>query len=151
MGGDPDNPNIFNDNAYVRNRMLVFQLPDRRAITLPWVNDNQFDMFLIDSHLTGTISADGTRLERVILAGRYPRVELNNAWESAGICRGTVSRALIDDLLDDELDIRDPVGSGTGPSVMCNAISLGLELTGYLAELDAIVSVPPPEPVDCLP
>lgn len=150
VGGDPDNPNIFNDNAYVRDRMLVFQMPDRRAITLPWVNDNRFDLYLIDARITATISADGTRLERVWLAGRYPRVELSMAWEIAGICEGTVSRSLIDDLLDDELDVRDPVGSGTGPSVSCNAISMALELTGYLAELDTIASPPPPEPVECL-
>lgn len=150
VGGNPDVPQIFNDNAYVRNRMLVFQLPDRRPITLPWVDNNRFDLYLIDAHLTGTISSDGTRLERVWLAGRYPRVELAAAWEVAGLCEGTVSRALVDDLLNDELDIRDPVGSGTGPSVECNAISVAIELTGYLAELDTIASPPPPDPVECL-
>ena len=151
VGGDPDTPQIANDNAYVRNRMLVFQMPDRRAITLPWVNDNRFDLYLIDARITATISADGTRLERVWLTGRYPQVELAAAWEIAGLCPGTVSRTLIDNLLLEELDIRDPVGSGTGPSVECNAISLALELTGYLAQLDTIASPPPPEPVDCLP
>jgi len=44
--------------------MLVFEMPDRRPITLPWVNDNRFDLYLIDARITGTISADGTRLER---------------------------------------------------------------------------------------
>ena len=151
VGGNPDVPQIFNDNAYVADRMIVFQLPDRRPITLPWVDSNRFDLFLIDAMLTGTISEDGQRLEQVWLTGRYPTVELNMAWEIAGLCEGTASRAIIDMLLASELDIRDPVGSGTGPSVTCNAISLALELTGYLADLDAIASPPDPQPVDCLP
>lgn len=151
VGGDPDTPNIFNDNAYVRGGTLVFQLPDRRPIILPWVNDNHFELSLIDARITATISPDRTRLDRVFLTGRYPRVELSMNLERSGICEGTVSRALIDGLLEDELDVRDPVGSGTGPSVACNAISVAFELTGYIAELDTIGTPPAPQPVDCLP
>lgn len=150
-GGNPDNPLIFNDNAYVSGRTLVFQMPDRRSILLPWVNENRFDLHLIDARFTATISADGTELEHALLTGRYPQVELPVALQNAGICEGSASRALVDEALDDRLDVRDPVGSGTGPGVVCNAISLALEMTGYAAELDVIESPPAPAPVDCLP
>lgn len=143
-------PLIFDDVAYVSDGVLVARLPDRRAITWPWLEGNRFETTLIQSFMTGRLSADRQRLEEVRFVGRQPRLELDEALELAGICGGTAIAAILAGELDAAMDVRDPVGSGS-PGAVCNSISLAFELTGHRALAGPIVAPSPPEPTICLP
>ncbi len=143
-------PLIRDDGAYVTDGMFVMNIPNRQPITLPWVDDNIFDLLLTDATLTGRISEDGQMLTDVLLTGRYALIDLSVAWEAAGLCAGGMLRTIVDDLLGRELDVRSAPGTG-GPGRTCDAISVAMSFTGFIGSLSDIEDPPPPEPVTCQP
>ncbi len=149
-GGNPEQPLIRADNAYVAGRMIVAKLPDRQPIIVPWVSTNSFELRLTDTTFTAEISEDANTLQRVWLTGRYGVIDLADAWERSGLCDGGALRALVDMEISEDMDVRSTPGTG-GMGATCDAISLALEFTGYRADYGTLVTPEPPPPVECIP
>ncbi|MBX3181635.1 MAG: hypothetical protein KIT72_12790 [Polyangiaceae bacterium] len=126
--GDLNEPNIDDDNAYVADNRLVMRLPDRAPFPFQTSNGTVV-LTLTDAFLTGTIEADGS-LTDVILAGRWAVQDILAAVELVGMCPSDVTYTLIENLLNNNADIRSTPGTG-GPGAVCNAISIGLGFTGF--------------------
>lgn len=145
LNGQLSSPVIANDNAYIVGRVLVMRLPDRSAFPFQTSSGPVF-LKLTGATLTGTISADGLGLEDVIMAGRWASQDVLATLEFAGLCRGDVKYGLIENLLTNSADIRSTPGTG-GPSAVCDAISIGIGLTGYPGKFGGLVpSVPTVNP-----
>ena len=149
VSGDPARPLIRDDNAYIAGRRLVMSMPDRQRMVIPWANGEPFALLLTDAQWTGTISADGTRLEQTWLTGRFAEMDLGPALTTVGLCPGSLERGIVDAEIREDLDVRSRVGSG-GPGVTCDALSLGIEFTGYTASWGAPAPVPPPGEMMCM-
>lgn len=134
-------PLIGNNNAYVAGRVLVFRMPDRSPIYFQ-SSRGTFDVNLTDATLTAKISADSTRLDPVILAGRWSLIDISTNFDKLGICPGSLQRQLADNLMANTADVRATPGTG-GPGAICDAISVGLQFTGYPGKLGGLVSAPP--------
>ncbi len=126
--GDLNEPNIDDDNAYVADNRLVMRLPDRAPFPFQTSNGTVV-LTLTDAFLTGTIETDGS-LTDVILAGRWSIQDILAAVELVGMCPADVTYGLIENLLNNNADIRSTPGTG-GPGAICNAISIGLGFTGF--------------------
>ncbi|MEM9072535.1 MAG: hypothetical protein AAGE52_28770 [Myxococcota bacterium] len=149
-GGNPDRPLIVDNNAYVVNRRLVARIPDRQPLVIPWIDSNNFQLRITDGRITARISNDGNALENLSITGRYGDIDLADAWTRAGLCEGGSIRGLLDRELGEDLDVRSIPGSG-GPGVECNAMSLAIGFTGFLALYGEVVEPPPEDPVECIP
>ncbi len=143
VSGDPARPLIRDDNAYVSGRQLVMSMPDRQRMVMPWANGELFTLLLTDAKWTGFINADATRMEQVILSGRYAEMDIGPAFTTVGICPGSFERGIVDAEIREDLDVRSRPGSG-GPGIMCDALSVGLGFTGYASTWGS--PLPPPEP-----
>ena len=139
-------PSIADDLAYVRDRVLVMKFPDRSPITFPWTG-NVLQVKLTDMVLTGRISEDEQMLEEVIMAGRWSLTDMAMSLTQAGICPLSSERILLDSALQRAADIRSDPGTG-GDGVICDAISAGLGMTGYVALWQGLDRAPD-EPAPC--
>ncbi|MGE0790405.1 MAG: hypothetical protein AB7S26_32310 [Sandaracinaceae bacterium] len=147
-GGDPLRPLIADDLGYVADRRLVLNVPDGRPILLPWDDDRALVLRLTDAFLTGTISADATRLDDVTITGRWAVIDIQAVFTQLGLCPGTSERANADVLLAQFPDIRsDPATDGLG--AMCDAYSIAVGFTGYRGIFASIGMAP--SPVDICP
>jgi hypothetical protein len=140
--GERELPRIWDGNAYVRDRTLVVNLPDRELLSYV-AADFSLDVRLTGAKLTGRISSDETRLVDATLAGRWTINDILASARNLGFCGEDLD--LISTALDQFADIRETPGSG-GPSVPCNAISVGVQFTGYHARWAGIL--PEPESPD---
>lgn len=145
VGGDPTRPATFNDNAYVSGRTLVVALPDRSELV--WAGDGlTFSLVLTDPVITGRISDDASRLEDVTVFGRWPRLDLLEAFEGLGFCAGSENRMTLERLLDNAADVRQD-STTAGPGVDCDAVSVAIRMTGYGGVWgDLAAPSPPPSP-----
>lgn len=145
--GQLNSPVIGNDNAYIAGRVLVMRLPDRSAFPFQTSSGPVF-LKLTGATLTGTISADGQSLEDVVMAGRWASQDVLETLEFVGLCPGGIEYGLVENLLKNSADIRSTVGTG-GPSAVCDAVSIGIGLTGYPGKFGGLVpSVPVVNPCD---
>ena len=146
VSGDPEDPLVLDDTAYVAGRTLVMEIPAGRGISFPW-SGLFLELRLTGGVLTGEISADGTLLSNVQLAGRWPSVDLRDALDGIGLCPGDPGRSTAELLLSSLPDIReDPSDDGLG--VTCNAFSVGIGMLGYRARWGGVVT-PTPTPDPC--
>lgn len=147
--GNPNSPIVRDDNAYVVNNRLVFSLPDRENIRLPFDGPNDLIIRLSDGWLTGVITEpDGSgfrRMENMVLTGRWSALDISDAVGRVGICASTPERLAFDSLIGNQVDIRSD-GATTG-MLRCDAVSLAVGFTGYPAIWGNVVS-PPDEPPD---
>jgi hypothetical protein len=126
--GDPESPLISDTGAFVSGRTLVTAIRDRASLVLPGTG-LAMELQLTDAVLTARISADGSALEDVTLAGRWGRVDLLGSLPQLGICAGSMPSMLLEGSLDETLDIRAMPGTG-GSEVRCDALSTALRWRG---------------------
>ena len=146
LGGNPDEPLVRNDNAYVSDGTLVVQLPERVPFIFSAAGFS-FALRLSDAVLTARFTADGQGLERVILAGRWSINDILDTFPTLGFCPGSVNEGRMIRLLDSAADVRATPGTG-GPAVDCDAISVGLEQTGVAGQWAGLAVAPLP-PIAC--
>jgi hypothetical protein len=140
LGGDPDQPFIVDDAAYVVGGQIVARLPDQVDIVFP-TDDVGVLVRLTEAVATGILSADGSEIYPVIVAGRWRVVDLLSTAENIGICRSDSRYELLATQLDRIADVRSmPPRPGDPPSP-CDAISIGVRFRGTRAHL-----VTPPTP-----
>lgn len=145
VGGDPARPNTHNDNAYVARRTLAVPLPER--VQLSWEGEGLvFSLKLTDPILTARISEDARTLEEVTIAGRWSVFDVLDSFQGLGFCPDSESQASLERLLDESADIRETPGTGS-PETSCDAISVGVRLTGYRGTWGGLEpATPPPAP-----
>ncbi|MCA9631866.1 MAG: hypothetical protein KC766_29635 [Myxococcales bacterium] len=139
--GDVNSPVIGNDNAYVAGRVLVMRLPDRSAFPFQ-TSDGQVFLKLTDATLTGQISADGRSLANVQLAGRWGAQDVLDTLVYINICPNSLEYGLVQNLLQNSADIRATKGTG-GPGAVCDAVSIGIQLTGYPGKFGGLIPSQP--------
>ncbi len=128
LGGDPDQPLLRDDNAYVSDRFVVAQLPERVEILFPAMDVGVL-VRLTGATAVGRISDDGMTLENTVVSGRWSVIDLLSTAENVGICRGSDSYNILSGQLDTVADVRSRPGTG-GEDVQCDAISIGVRFTG---------------------
>lgn len=138
--GDIDIPLIRDDNAYVANRVLVAQLPDRFELVFP-SDVTGVRVILTDGLITARISDDASQLEDVNVAGRWAVLDMLQTAEDVGLCRGSPQYNLLLGQLDTIADIRAQPGTG-GEGVFCDAISTGVLFQGDRMTFGGLVPGP---------
>ncbi|MCB9598305.1 MAG: hypothetical protein H6719_36665 [Sandaracinaceae bacterium] len=128
LDGNPDQPTIRDDSAYVVNRYVVARLPERVEILFP-AQEVGVLVRLTDATAIGRISEDGSTLEEATVSGRWSILDLLSTAENVGICRDSDSYDILSGQLDTIADVRSRAGSG-GAGALCDAISLGVVFTG---------------------
>ena len=145
VASDETYPRIEDSNAYIANRQLVLTLPAGTEI-LFIATSRSVTVSFTTATVTGTLSADARRLERVTVAGRWAAAALLDAAGPAGICNGSGQWNILANALDQRADVRAVPGSG-GAGAECDAISLGVTFEGYRALWGGLAAAPPPP--DC--
>lgn len=129
VGGDQSRPLLSDDNAYVRDGVMVTRLPSGIDILFPAMTAGVL-VRLTSAIATGVIGADGD-LETVTVAGRWSIVDLLNTAENVGICRGTAQYSILEGQLGRIADLRrEPPGPGDPSTLECEALSLGVTFVG---------------------
>jgi hypothetical protein len=139
--GDPDQPLLRDDNAYVSNRTVVARLPERVEILFP-AQEVGVLVRLTDATAVGTLSEDLQTIDDVVVAGRWSVLDLLSTAENVGVCRGTDNYRILSSQLDTIADIRSMPGSG-GEGVRCDAVSMGVAFRGYRMRWGGLTSGPP--------
>jgi hypothetical protein len=88
LAGDPEQPLVSDDNAYIADDTIVINLPDRVEILFATA-DAGVTVRLTGGLVTGHISADRTHVENVVVGGRWSVVDLRRTAENVGLCMGT--------------------------------------------------------------
>jgi hypothetical protein len=122
--GDLDRPFIYDDNAYVADGRIVFRLPDRTDFVFPG-DDIGLLVRLTGAVATARVVEGGERLEDIVVAGRWPTLDLLETAEAVGVCSGSSEYEILSRQLERVADVRARVGTG-GPDVACDAVSIGL-------------------------
>lgn len=136
LAGNVEEPLVYDDNAYVAGGHVVARLPDRVEILFP-ADELGVMVRLTGGIAVGRISDDRTRLEDVVVAGRWSLVDLLRTAENVGVCMGTTEYNVLRAQLETMADVRSDVGSG-GPGVECDAISVGVGFTGFRLQLGGV-------------
>lgn len=139
--GDEAQPLVRDDNAYVAGRVLVITLPDRIDVIFTAETEGLL-VRLTDARASGRISADGTMLEDVTVAGRWSVLDLLMTASAIGVCPGSAEHRILVSQLERIADVRSTPGTG-GAGVACDAVSLGVEFTGYRAHWAGLAPAPP--------
>ena len=139
--GDPDRPLLRDDNAFIADRQVVARLPERVEILFPAENAG-VRVLVTDSTVVGTLSADLTSMENVVVSGRWAILDLLATAETVGVCRTSESYGILSMQLDTIADVRSSPGTG-GPGVSCDAVSLGVGFTGTRMQFGGLVPGPP--------
>ncbi|HJL15535.1 MAG TPA: hypothetical protein RMH99_07770 [Sandaracinaceae bacterium LLY-WYZ-13_1] len=124
LDGDVDTPFIYDDNAYVSGGTIVLSLPNRTDFIFPGPEIGLL-VRLTGAVATARLTDDGTRLEDIVVAGRWPTLDLLDTAEAVGVCPGGSEHEIFTRQLDRVSDIRAREGTG-GPDVSCDAVSIGL-------------------------
>jgi len=130
VGGDLETPLVRDQQAYVVNGLVVAHLPERVDIVFPTDTVGVL-VRLTDAVATGQLSADGTMLSNVIVAGRWSTTDLLSTAENVGLCRGTAQYSILQSQLARDADVRSTSPRPGDPMLDCDALSLGVGFTGY--------------------
>jgi len=128
VGGDLSRPLISDDNAYVRDGVMVTRLPAGIDILFPAMDVGVL-VRLTDAIATGVLDEDGN-LGTITVAGRWSIVDLLNTAENVGICRGTAQYNILQGQLDRIADLRRQPPEPGDPVLDCDALSLGVTFVG---------------------
>lgn len=139
--GDPEQPLIRDDNAYVVGRRVVANLPSRVEILFP-ADLVGVLVKVTDATAIGRISDDGLTLEDAVVSGRWAVLDLLMTAENIGVCRETPQYDILVGQLDSIADIRSMPGTG-GPDSICDAISVGVGFTGTRLRFGGVTPGPP--------
>jgi hypothetical protein len=135
LDGDPAQPLLVDDNAYVAGGTLVVTLPLRSELVIPG-GDARLRLRLTDTVLSARIEGSGAELGDVTIAGRWALIDVAAAASELGLCTPTDRSALVD-LGEEAADVRSTPGTG-GEGVPCNAVSVGIELTGVRMQWEGL-------------
>jgi len=142
--GDLERPRIRVDTAYVADRVLVIDFPNRIPIVFNDPNGSLV-VYMTDGHLAGRIADDVSGFDWANFGGRWPVADLLGTLPMAGFCEGTRDYRALEAITDLAADLRAVPGSG-GSDAVCNAISGGLSGQGtrgrFAGLLDAYDAVP---------
>ncbi len=130
LGGDIEQPLVRDPQAYVVNNVVVASLPERVDIVFPTDTVGVL-VRLTGAVATGTLSADGTRLENIVVAGRWAINDLLDTAENIGVCRGDVRYDILSTQLRRVADLRTRATSPGDPIIACDALSIGVGFSGY--------------------
>jgi hypothetical protein len=130
LGGDLEQPLIRDQQAYVADGVFVANLPERVDIVFPTDTVGVL-VRLTGAVATGTLSADGTRLENVIVAGRWSTTDLLSTAENIGLCMGTGQYNILQSQLVRYADVRSRMPAPGDPVLGCDALSIGVGFTGF--------------------
>lgn len=133
LSNDPEQPLVYDDNAYVVDNQIVVKLPDRIEILFP-ADTTGVMVRLTGGIAVGQMSEDGLMLNDVVVAGRWSVLDLLRTAENVGVCMGTPEYNVLRARLAAIVDVRSEVGSG-GPGIECDAVSVGVGFTGYRLKL----------------
>jgi hypothetical protein len=139
--GDPERPFIRDDNAYIAGDVLVFTLPERSEIFFRGVTQS-LTVRITGGIASGVISGDRRTIENVMFGGRWSVNDILDTAEIVGICRGTPQYDIMQNLLARVADVRSDARSG-GTGLPCDAVSVGIQFTGYPGRFAGIGPVLP--------
>ncbi|MEM9069664.1 MAG: hypothetical protein AAGE52_14225 [Myxococcota bacterium] len=141
--GDPEQPRVRDDNAYIANNELVVTLPDRVEIVFANTAAGLL-VRLSDALAVGRISDDRTRMTPATFAGRWSILDLLDTANTVGVCEGDTEFDLLRNQLNTIADVRSVAGTG-GEGVSCDAISLGVTFEGYRVRIAGLTpgQIPP--------
>lgn len=134
LAGDPEQPFIVDDAAYVADGVFVARLPDQVDIVFP-TDDVGVLVRLTDAVATGVLSADGMELQPVTVAGRWRIVDLLSTAQNVGICMTDARYGLLVSQLNRIADVRSMPPEPGDPPSPCDAISIGVTFRGTRARL----------------
>jgi len=137
IGRDTEQPRIRMDNAYVADRTLVLDLPDRVPITFHGTT-RSIAVYLTDAVVAGRIAGDLSGFESVTVGGRWPVSDMLGTLPQAGVCVGSTMYRAMEALTDLAADIRAVPDTG-GDGVVCNAVSVGLGAQGTAGRIAGLV------------
>ncbi len=126
--GNPEQPRVRDDNAYVADNQLVIRLPDRVEIVFA-DTDNGLVVKLTDATVVATIGDDRTRAS-AMFGGRWSILDLLDTARTVNVCDGDPEFDLLRNQLETIADVRSVPGSG-GEGVTCDALSIGVTFEGY--------------------
>ncbi|MCB9619056.1 MAG: hypothetical protein H6724_06355 [Sandaracinus sp.] len=126
-------PRVLDDNAYVSDGTVVMRLPDRIDILFFAGTEAGVRVRLTDAYAFGTFNEDFSGIEIATVAGRWAILDLLDTGNNIGICVGTPQRNIVEAQLDTIADVRSTPGTG-GPTVTCDAISLGVTFRAVRAQ-----------------
>jgi len=142
LGGDIEMPLVDDSSAYVSGSTLVVHPPDRSPLVFTAAGFS-FELKLAGAVITAQITDGGTRLSPVTVAGRWRLLDIRETFPSFGLCPSSVNAGRMSRLLDQSADVR-----AGAPGATCDAISVGIELTGYGGRMAGVAAGPAP-PVAC--
>lgn len=140
--GDLERPRALDDNAFVTDGVLVAHPPPRAPFIVSG-REAAVVVELTDGVFTMELSEDGVTVPRATLAGRWPVEALRSAYSYIGACSNSELRAAVELLIGLASDLRersDSASPSVNPTADCNAISVGLELSGYRARFAGLSS-----------
>jgi len=159
VDGSIDKPIIVDDEAYVRDGLLVARLPGMRMR----FRGEQVDLVIsaISVTLTARIvdAGGGTfRLTEGTMAGKWTHAALFDALDgfryglggTNKLCRGEIVYIQVKNMFCSATDVREAEGQNDGTE-FCDAISLGLRFDTERAALGAIADPAPPPDGSCDP
>ena len=135
LDGDPTQPLIRDENAYVADRTLVIRLPARVPLIFSG-SVRALVVRLVDGWFTVDIS-DDNETATAVLAGRWPVADGLVDLAHANICPGTDQYRMVVRVMDLTADVRTVPGTG-GPEAVCDAISLGTTFDGRRAHFGGV-------------
>jgi hypothetical protein len=130
LGGDLEMPLVRDQQAYVADGTVVAHLPSRVTITFPTDTVGVL-VRLTDAVATGQLSADGSMLTDVVVAGRWSITDLLSTAENIGLCRGTGQYMALANTLYRSADLRSDPPMVGDPVLDCDALSIGVGFTGF--------------------
>lgn len=147
----PDLPKVPQLGAYVAAGRLVVPLVDDTAFKLiagdgVIASDGAMDVVVNGGFMIGDISADHSRLENGLFAGRFSIEELAKATLKIGMC--DINASVIQSLFGQFADIqKSPEQDDTGAE--CDAFSLGVTFTGTAGRIAGLASGSRPQLEPC--
>lgn len=130
LAGDPEAPLVRDPSAYIVDGVVVASLPERVDIVFPTDTVGVL-VRLTGAVATGTLSADMTRLENVIVSGRWAITDLLSTAENVGVCRADPRYAFLETQLRRTSDVLTRSPEPGDPPLECDSMSLGVRFTGY--------------------
>lgn len=139
LGGDLEMPLVRDSQAYVVDGTVVAHLPARVTITFPTDTVGVL-VRLTDAVATGHLSADGTMLNDVIVAGRWSITDLLSTAENIGLCRGSDTYNALSNTLYRDSDVRSDPPMPGAPIIDCDALSIGVGFTGFRMRIAGVTT-----------
>ncbi len=139
-----ERPRISDEVAYVSGGKLVVRLPDRASI-LFFAGQATVTVRMAQGLVVGTLEDDLRGLRDVNIGGRMSILDVLETGESAGVCLGTPERTIFEGQLPSMADVLSVPGTSGGPSVTCDALSVGVLFES------GVVGIGVPVPVESPP